>query len=174
MLRLLISVSILTAATYAVKMGYLNFDFPFLFQPNPERTTVFVSRVIDGDTIQIDNNQRVRLKGIDCPESNQYFGDVATTYLTAAIEKTQVVVENHYTDEYKRIVGVVYYGDININRFMVEQGLCWAYRRYVDDVELFALEEHAKNAGIGLWGQSDPQPPWLFRASAKKTRSHLN
>ena len=35
-----------------------------------ERTTVFVARVIDGDTIELDSGQKLRLKGINTPEKS--------------------------------------------------------------------------------------------------------
>lgn len=168
MFRFLIISFLIYLAVVAVKRGYIATDFPFIQQAQPDISTALVERVIDGDTIEIGGERRVRLKGIDCPESNQAYGDVAKMYLVAAIEGTQVDIETHYTDRYDRMVGVVYYGDTNINRFMVEQGLCWAYRQYVDDKELFALEQQAKIARIGLWSQPSPTPPWDYRRKDKR------
>jgi endonuclease YncB( thermonuclease family) len=146
------------------KWGVVSFDS----RTNLIQLSGIVTSVIDGDTIEIRTDSdgkmlKIRFKGIDCPETSQPWGDIATKYLTAAIEHFPVTVDVADTDRYGRSVGIVYHDGLNINKFMVEQGHCWVYPQYADDPELFKLEETARNSRIGLWRYKNPQEPWKYR-----------
>ena len=59
----------------------------------------------------------------------------------------------------------------NINREMVSEGWAWAYRQYLDRPhasEYIEAEEKARGKRLGLWAQTNPQPPWEFRKLQKK------
>ena len=113
--------------------------------------------VIDGDTIKVEN-QRVRLHGIDAPESNQvctknnnkyHCGKRATQALTEKIAGAVVYCEKVSMDRYNRIVGICRIGKVNLNRWMVLSGWAVAYLKYSKDYE--GDEKAAKSAKIGLW-----------------------
>ena len=74
-------------------------------------------------------------------------------------------------DQYKRLVGLITLNNRNINREMVSEGWAWAYRQYLDRPhasEYIEAEEKARGKRLGLWAQTNPQPPWEFRKLQKK------
>ncbi len=121
-----------------------------------------VVRVADGDTITIQTaagkQEKIRLFGIDAPERGQAFGRKSQQTLAALVAGKEVVIEIEDEDRYGRLVGMVYRGDTNVNARMVEAGMAWVYRRYMDDPQWLDLEERARDEGRGLW--RDPDPVW--------------
>ena len=126
---------------------------------------VKVVKVADGDTITVLTNEneqiRVRLYGIDAPESSQDFGSAARKVLSGAVAGKSVNINVKDTDRYGRSVGVVYVGNADVNEFMVSNGYAWAYRRFTEDY--VDKETEAKSKKIGLWSQSGSIPPWDYR-----------
>ncbi len=126
------------------------------------------ARVVDGDTIVVDGT-RVRLAGIDAPESRQQCwrpqgvwscGRIAKAVLVALIDGRAVNCTERGHDRYRRIVGVCSVEGIEINRAMVAGGWALAYRSisraYVRD------EDDAREAARGVWS-STFLPPWSWR-----------
>ena len=124
--------------------------------------------VIDGDTIDI-HGQRIRLHGIDAPESAQLCfrkdepwpcGRRAAFALSDRIGNLTVTCDATDRDRYERIVAVCFAGGENLNAWMVRHGWALAYRRYsldyVDD------EDAARKNGAGLWAGTFT-PPWDWR-----------
>ena len=124
--------------------------------------------VTDGDTIKIDG-QRIRLHGIDAPESTQVCqmdgepwdcGQAAAETLESLTEGKEVRCEEQDIDRYDRIVAVCYSGGVDLNEQMVRLGLALAYRRYsLDYVE---EEEDAQRNGSGMW-QGEFVAPYEWR-----------
>ena len=114
--------------------------------------------ITDGDTIKI-INKRIRLHGIDAPESKQLCkknskeyrcGIIATDALTKKINKKKVRCRvQDKLDRYKRYIGVCFVKAINLNQWMVRNGYAVAYRRYSKDY--IKDEEYAKKNKLGLW-----------------------
>jgi endonuclease YncB( thermonuclease family) len=121
--------------------------------------------VHDGDTITVltvhKRSVKVRLYGIDAPESNQPYGSKAKQRLSELVFGKRVRVETHGTDRYRRTLGVVYLNDKDINAQMVSEGLAWAYVRYSS--RYVPQQEEAKSARRNIWSQKNPTPPWEFR-----------
>ena len=123
-----------------------------------------VDRITDGDTIVLMDRTRVRLHGIDTPERDQPYGQQAARNLDELIGSTVYVVEQD-TDRYGRLVGTLYNSDgTNVNLEMVCNGSAWWYRRYAKNNRAMAsCQREAKEAGLGLWADDDPMPPWEWR-----------
>jgi len=129
--------------------------------------------VADGDTITVQRGPeriKIRLYGIDCPEDNQAFGENVKAFLSAQIFDKVVEIREMDVDRYKRIVAIVSVGDLNINRHLVEYGYAWVYGQYCKAefcTEWLQLEVFARRLRRGLWGESNPVPPWEFRRTKK-------
>lgn len=129
--------------------------------------------VSDGDTITVlgagNRQTRVRLLGIDAPESRQAFGAASKRSLSDLVFDREVVVEYEKTDGYGRTLGKVLAGGADVNLEQVRAGLAWHYKYYQDDQSpadrrLYGeAEAEARAARRGLWADPDPGPPWDFR-----------
>jgi len=120
-----------------------------------------VVRVIDGDTIEIDGNLRVRYIGVDTPEVSgkvECYGREATQKNRELVEGKRVRLEKDVseTDRYGRLLRYVYVGDTFVNAELVREGYAQA-ATYPPDVkyqELFTrLQREAREAKRGLWGK---------------------
>ena len=89
--------------------------------------------VQDGDTVALTASNglwfRVRLWGIDAPESDQPGGQAALTELIRLVGRKQVTVDIKDRDRYGRLVGVILYRKRDINLEMLRLGQAWHYRR---------------------------------------------
>ena len=130
----------------------------------------FYAKVIgvhDGDSITVltsaQQQIKVRLEGIDCPELNQNFGQ-KSKQLTAALCFNKLVrIVKTGKDQYGRTLAFVYIGDLCVNNELLKQGLAWHYKKYNHDPALASLETNARAKKAGIWSQSAPVPPWVFR-----------
>lgn len=135
-----------------------------------------VVRVKDGDSLVVDSNGRdveVRLADIDTPEFNQPRGDEARDALRSLVAGKEVRLELVGGDAYRRIVAVVFVGDVDVNAELVRRGLAWVRRAYDPAPSLIALEDGAREAGRGLWADEDPVPPWIWRKTKQSTDRQL-
>ncbi len=132
-----------------------------------------VVAVSDGDTLTVLHEQtrvRIRLHGIDAPETGQEYGSRAKQLASSLAFGEAVEVRVRDTDRYGRTVADVILPDgRSLNREMVAAGMAWWYRKYApDDGVLVRLEAEARAAGRGLWSQPDPVPPWSWRMAATR------
>ena len=129
--------------------------------------------VTDGDTITLlDSNKKqykIRLEGIDAPESNQAFGTQAKKRLSELIFGKSVEITSSGKGKYQRHLGDIYLDDQWINKKLVEEGLAWHYDQYSDSKELAAAHAKAKASGKGLWTDKKVTAPWDFRHGKKPT-----
>lgn len=124
---------------------------------------VLVTRVVDGDTIEIEGGQKVRYIGIDTPETVdprkgvQCFGKEAAAKNRELVEGKRVRLEKDVseTDKYSRLLRYVYVGDSFVNEILVKEGYAFS-STYPPDVKnqyLFTkAEKEAREASRGLWG----------------------
>ena len=125
--------------------------------------TYLVKRVIDGDTLELSTGERVRLIGVDTPETKdprkpvQYFGQEATAFTRRMVEGKRVRLEydQERRDKYGRTLAYVYLEDGTfLNAEIIRQGYGFAYTRFPFKYleEFRKLEGEAREAGRGLWG----------------------
>jgi endonuclease YncB( thermonuclease family) len=130
--------------------------------------TAKVVKVVDGDSITVlapGNKQiKIRLHGIDCPEGGQAFGKRAKQFTSSQCFGTTIRYREVDTDRYSRTVATVYLEDgRELNLEILKAGFAWHYKRYSDRQDYADAEEEARRAGIGLWADDDPTPPWEWR-----------
>ena len=133
-----------------------------------------VVSVADGDTITILTPQKqqvkIRLYGIDTPESGQAFGKKAKQLTSSLVYGEQVQVIAYDKDRYGRTVGVVLVDGINVNEEIIRAGYAWQYRKYCKErfcSNWLSLEKHARQSRIGLWQDYNPIPPWEWRKGSR-------
>lgn len=88
------------------------------------RYSAAVHHVIDGDTFETTANERIRLEGIDAPESNTTTGQKATEHLRGLIQHQRVTIHSKYKDPWTRTVAQVWRSidNLNINQEMLDSG----------------------------------------------------
>ena len=122
-----------------------------------------VARVIDGDTIELGNGERVRYIGIDTPETVdprkpvQCFGVEASKKNKELVEGKSVRLEKDITDrdKYNRLLRYVWIGDTFVNLELVKQGFAQSYS-YPPDIkyqdQFVGAQKEARETKTGLWG----------------------
>ncbi len=121
-----------------------------------------VTKIIDGDTIQIDTGQKVRYIGVNTPETHhpqkgqECFGLQASEANKKLVEGKKVRLEKDIsdTDRYGRLLRYVWVEDTLVNESLVRNGFAYAssYPPDIHKQELFrAAENQARTDNIGLW-----------------------
>jgi micrococcal nuclease len=118
-----------------------------------------VTKVIDGDTIVLENGEHVRYIGMDAPEKGRpYYGE-ATRENKRLVRGKNVRLEYDVskTDRYGRTLAYVYVGDIFVNAELVRSGYAMIYT-FPPNVKYYktflSLQEGAREQKRGLWGLS--------------------
>jgi micrococcal nuclease len=124
-----------------------------------------VTRVFDGDTIQIDDGRIVRLIGVDAPEvqspfsNDEPFGKESRNYLAALILHQKVLIEpgEPPLDRFKRTLAYVYLDDILLNGRIIRDGWALSCRQFdYPWRDLFlSYENEARSKGLGLWNRKE-------------------
>lgn len=134
-----------------------------------EGEKALVTKVIDGDTIQVNNNQTVRFIGIDTPETVDprrpigCFGKEASNETKSLLMGKEVILQKDIsdTDKYGRLLRLVFLTLDNnqvlfVNDYLVRAGFATAYT-YPPDVkyneQFRQAEVEAKTHQKGLWGK---------------------
>ncbi len=119
-----------------------------------------VYKVIDGDTIELSNGEKVRLLGINAPEVGEKYYEEARDFLSNLIEGKEVILETDLEkkDNYGRKLAFVFLGDLNINVEMVKSGLAHTYKlnkisKYKNELE--KAEALAMSSEVGIWKKSN-------------------
>ncbi len=150
--------------------------FPVASWGNSTTFEAKVVKIVDGDTITALDAQnttiKIRMYGIDAPESKQAFGQKAKQALTTAIATKIVTVIDHGTDIYGRMLGTIWLDGYDINASMVDSGYAWVYR-FEDNAIVpgyIKYESAAQKEAKGLWADTNPVPPWQWRQANEKPR----
>ena len=128
-----------------------------------------VVRVVDGDTIEIQQKmrtQRVRIWGIDTPEWDQRYGAQASQFTRSQLMGKEVRVAPKDIDKYGRLVAVITVDEMNIGEELIKSGLAWVHIFYCKEQicdKWKNLQEGARIEHRGLWNDNDPVAPWQWK-----------
>ncbi|WES97558.1 thermonuclease family protein [Chryseobacterium arthrosphaerae] len=149
------------------------------------QTSGKVIKISDGDTITLllEGNQqkKLRLAEVDCPENGQAFGKNAKKFTSAQVFGKTVNFVETTTDRYGRSVAKVYYDDGKyLSKELIKAGMGWWYFSYSKDTTLGKVQEKAQAKKIGLWQDVNAMAPWEYRkmkreaSKLKKTEASKN
>lgn len=134
-----------------------------------------VPRIVDGDTLAI-GSTKVRLEGIDAPETDQIClsakgvhwacGIDARDQLVAHIAGREINCAPNGNDVYRRTLATCYLAGEDLNRWLVQQGWALAYVKYSSAYR--HIEDEARVNQRGLW-QGAFIAPWDWRHRNNKT-----
>ena len=157
---------------YAKQYGYLDRLQAFLdtVVPVPATQTVtvgegeiLVERVVDGDTLVLSDGEKIRLIGIDTPETVhpskpvEPFGPEASSFTKRAVEgkAVQLRFDRNKRDRYQRLLAYVYIGDWCLNEALIRAGYSECITKYPFDKamkqQFEAAERDAKLNRRGIW-----------------------
>jgi endonuclease YncB( thermonuclease family) len=85
--------------------------------------------VLDGDTLRLADGTRVRLPGVDCPETGRPYADEATRFTAAFLagHAPRLVPAHPPRDHYGRLLADVRVDGASLSAGLVESGLAWIY-----------------------------------------------
>ncbi len=135
-------------------------------------------KVVDGDTIELDGKEIVRLIGVDTPETKdprkpvEYFGKEASEFTKKLVEGKKVRLEYDQTkiDRYGRTLAYIFLEDKTfVNAEIILQGYGFAYTKYpFIYMEKFRLyEKQARELEKGLWADRKKEPSEILRRVKK-------
>jgi len=122
-----------------------------------------ILKIVDGDTVDVSIDlgfnvttiQRIRLSGVDTPETNskneleKSMGDEAKMFIINWVSlQKQMKIKTYKDDKYGRILGEIF-GDNDqcINNLLIEKGYAWSYDGNTKNKDLNYLLEKRKNNG---------------------------
>ncbi len=125
---------------------------------SPDYRFVIV-RIIDGDTVELQGGDKLRLLSIDTPESGEPLYDEATRLLTRLTLGKTARIEYGRTrrDRYGRLLGYLYVDGLFVNKIILENGLGYLYLFRDTELnspqiqELLQTQRAALDNRIGLW-----------------------
>jgi endonuclease YncB( thermonuclease family) len=134
-----------------------------------------IPRIVDGDSLAI-GSTKIRLQGIDAPETDQVCldakGDQWTCgidvrdHLAAHIAGREINCTSSGVDAYRRTLAICYFAREDLNGWLVQQGWALAYVQYSSAYR--QVEEDARANQRGLW-QGAFIAPWDWHHRNDKT-----
>lgn len=142
----------------------------------------FSGRVVgvsDGDTITIlhvdgerKTPRKIRIMGIDAPESKQAYGNRAKQAMSDLVFGKDAHANCPTVDRYGRDVCKVIVNGVDVGLALIQQGLAWHFKKYqrsqpkADRAVYANAEDAAREKRVGLWCDPDPIPPWNWRKTS--------
>ncbi len=115
-----------------------------------------VKKVLDGDTIVLENGEKIRYLSIDSPEEGEPFHDEAKRVNDSLVLEKRVRVEfdRKVKDRYSRFLGYVWLDTLLVNDYLLRRGLVSVYYFKPNDRYLERFVASAKSARgkrMGIW-----------------------
>ena len=121
-------------------------------------TLAVIHRVIDGDTFVIDNDRRVRLIGVDSPEtSDDYYGQAKSLADSLLVgKKVRLEFDKEKYDKYNRLLVYLYLDDLFYNEYVISRGLAGVYlfgNSLKHAGKLINAQKKARSRKNGIWSK---------------------
>jgi micrococcal nuclease len=131
-------------------------------------TVVYVT---DGDTLWVrpsdetphSEPRKIRIDGIDAPESCQPYGAQSTAALKGLVASKLVIVQSKRLDDYGRDVAKITINGTDVGAWMVRSGHAWSYHYRHNAGPYRVEEESAARSRLGLFADTAAIEPRLFR-----------
>jgi len=141
------------------------------------RKQITVSKIIDGDTFELSDGSRVRLIGVDTPESNQPFYSEAMALSESLLLGRRIGHEagTEERDRYGRLLWNVFADSIFINAEIIARGMgqVYLFAPNLDHAEeLIESQKLARAAKLGIWSLPAPPPEDYYIAIKGSYRFH--
>ena len=139
---------------------YVNFTIPqeeMISQINNEKSDIVIE-VIDGDTVILKDNSKIRLIGINAPEKG-YLNHLETKNALKSLilmQNIRLESDSENIDEHGRLLRYVFVDDVFVNLWLVEEGYAHVFResglKY--ESQLKEAENKARQQELGMWEKS--------------------
>lgn len=129
-------------------------NYLFFYDFSSDREIVVVERVVDGDTLKLEDGRTIRLLNVNAPEKNRPLSDLAFDYLRG-FENESVELETAGNDKYERTLGRVYAGEY-VNLALVKLGFAHSFLVEESEFKEFRkAEEESREKELGIWEKSE-------------------
>lgn len=147
-------------------------------ETGPERypeDRFIISRVLDGDTVELQGGDKLRLLAIDTPEKGAPFYNEATALLRRLTlgRVATIIYAGRRRDRYGRLLGYLYIDSLFINRAIIDSGLGYVYLFKDNELQLpqvgllLGSQRGAIDRRAGLWSiEHEPEAYYLALASS--------
>jgi endonuclease YncB( thermonuclease family) len=128
-----------------------------------------ITNIIDGDTIEVNGNERIRLANVDAYESNSPLNPEIMDFMNKYILGEYVSVIRYSKDKYQRTVAsIILPSGVPLSVELVKRGYAKIYEQYADKssdeyVALKRAEDMAKVNKVGGYGLLLLDDPWVSR-----------
>tara|TARA_Y100000310_G_scaffold344677_2_gene458730 strand:- start:2314 stop:2754 length:441 start_codon:yes stop_codon:yes gene_type:complete len=116
-----------------------------------------VIHITDGDTLEINTGDKIRLSGIDAPEKGECHFQESKERLKELVLEKEIYLEHDYSNKgkYGRLLRYVHSNKREINSIMISEGKAKVYDKYAYDTKKYSefkkLEAVARELKLGVW-----------------------
>ena len=115
-------------------LTFFIFIFMLPFTSLADESIIKIVSIPDGDTLNIINSNnkkiKIRLYGIDAPETTQKYGQASRDYLRKIVKNKNLTYKIRSKDDYGRVVATLYGDNKDLNYEMIKAGWAWHYKYY--------------------------------------------
>src|SRR3989338_1996127 len=127
-------------------------NYMFFADEGIVRERVEITRVLDGDTVELSDGRHIRLLNINTPEKGLPYSNLAKEFLS---NFTSVGLETAGLDKYDRTLGRLYNNNEYLNLEIVRNGMAHTYLVLDEESSLFEKAENsARKNGKNMWEKS--------------------